>query len=245
MTDRPRPVQELTLDRDVGVTIYDQRLFGDSSPFAVHLGAFGGRGINQLTVAPAGGLLVGRVELRPLGPIDDDLEGDLENRERPGLALGAGAAWNVNTPRTRSTTGPTFTDAHADYVHLAADLVFKWRGAAFQAEWLHRSASVDELGASDGVVQWARSGSGAVLQASWHAPQGVEAVGRITRSWARPGTDPALVDSLAAAPTEVGAGLNLYLDGHRAKVQTSWIGFFDAEGFPTSHLVATQLDATF
>ena len=92
MADRPRPVLELTLDRDVGVAFYSERFLGARSPVAWRLGAFGGGGTNLTRGRQPGALVVGRLELRPLGPIDDDREGDLERRRIPGLALGGGFA---------------------------------------------------------------------------------------------------------------------------------------------------------
>src|SRR5690606_25076004 len=96
-------------------------LGGPSSPLAYRLGAFGGGGPNATGGHEPGGLFVGRVELRPLGEIDDDSDGDLARRARPGLALGVGAAYNLNTPRARSTTSTVYEGGTADYLHLAGD----------------------------------------------------------------------------------------------------------------------------
>lgn len=251
LAERPRPVLEMTLDRDVGITLYSNTFLGDRSPVAFRLGAFGGGGTNLSTGRTPGGLFVGRVELRPLGPIDDDVESDLERREHPALAVGAAFALNFNTNRLRSTTGPTFLGGTTDYWHAAADSVFKWKGATLQAEWLWKQASSDAIVSFDAMgtpsVEATRSGRGVVLQASYLFPRPFELVGRASRLWAHAGTDPAFVDEVAGRGDELAVGLNHYFNGHRLKLQASWIARMP-RGFRidhAAHLVVTQLDATF
>lgn len=243
MVDRPRPVGEMTLDRDVGVTLYSDHLGADASPVAYRLGVFGGGGTNLTSTRPAGALFVGRLELRPLGDLDDDSEGDLERRARPGLAIGAGVAYNLNTNRQRSTTGAALVNGSVDYLHAAADLTFKWRGLAVQGEYLYREASEDELPGEAGS-EWSRSGQGWVAQASYATPPGVEVVVRGSQMFAAEGTDPKLVDEIDARGNEVGAGINWYRAGHRFKVQTGWIALWGDDFAQATHTLTTQLDLT-
>jgi hypothetical protein len=248
MTDRPRPVGELTLDRDVGVTLYSDHLGADRSPVAYRLGVFGGRGTNLSSFGPPGLLVVGRVELRPFGEVDDDSEGDLENRGRPGLALGGAVAYNLNSNRQRSTTGTTFTGGTVDYLHLAADLTFKWHGFALQGEYLRRQAGEDVVaaGTSEGEpAEWARSAQGWVAQGSYHFRPGVELVARGSQIFALDTTDPALVSELDSRRNELAAGLNWYRNGHRFKVQTTWVALFGRRFSEAGHTVSTQLDVMF
>lgn len=251
MADRPRPVGELTLDRDVGVVVYSDNFLGDKSPVAYRLGVFGGGGTNLSTGREPGALFLARAELRPLGPIDDDSEGDLARRKRPALALGAGFAANVNTNRLRSTTGATFAGGTTDYLHAAADAVLKWYGLAVQAEYLWKHASADTIVSTnaDGgeVTEYTRSGHGWVLQASYTFDPPFEVVGRLSRMHAGTGTDPKLVSEVESRGQEVGAGMNYYFNNHQLKLQADWIG-----GMPYSfdvgkaeHAVQVQLDATF
>lgn len=251
LTDRPRPVTELTLDRDVGVTLYSDRFLGDSSPVAWKLGAFGGGGTNLSTGKEPGLLVVARVELRPLGAIDDDSEGDLERRRKPGLAIGAAFAGNWNTNRLRSTTGGTFTGGTTDYKHAAVDLVFKWRGAAFQAEYLWKRASNDQIVSThpDGtsLIEYTRSARGWVLQGSYTFDPPFELVGRLSRLYTAGGTDPRLIAEVDTRGQEIAVGVNRYLNGHRLKLQADWIARTtpDFELGNADHLVHVQLDATF
>jgi len=251
MADRPRPVAELTLDRDVGITAYSDSFLGDRSPVAWRFGVFGGGGTNLSEGKEPGGLIVGRVELRPLGPIDDDSEGDLERRKDPGLAVGAGWASNMNTNRARSTTGATFAGGVTDHLHAAVDAVFKWRGIALEAEVLHKSASVDAIESVDdqgsAIVERTRSGYGWVTQASYTFDPPFEVVARLARLYAHEGTDPQLVSEVAARGQELGGALNYYINGHRMKLQADWIALMppDFAFAAAQHTAHLQFDATF
>jgi hypothetical protein len=247
MADRPVPIGEFTLDRDVGVVLYSEKFLG--SPLTWRAGVFGGGGTNLGVGKEPGSLVMARLELRPLGPIDDDSEGDLERRALPGLAIGAGIARNWNTNRQRSTTGTTFANGGTtDYLHLAADAVFKWQGFALQLEYLYKNDTdgvdaIRTLNADDEVVtEWTRSGSGWVAQASYTFDPPFEIVGRYSKIHAFADTDPRLLDA-----DELGAGLNYYVNGHQFKIQTDWIAKVPAQDDfkDAAHVVHAQLDATF
>lgn len=251
MVNRPIPVGELTLDRDVGVVAYSERFLGDRSPVAWRVGVFGGGGTNLTRGKPPGALVVARLEVRPLGPIDDDIEGDLERRRRPALALGIGGAGNFNTNRLRSTTGPTFAGGTTTYGHATADLVFKVRGLAIQGEYLlkqardHTIASVTDEG--EALTEFTRSGQGWVAQVSYVFDPPIEIVARLSASYAFRGTDPTWREDVRLRGQEVGAGLNYYINGHKFKIQAGWIARMprDFEIASADHLVAAQLDMTF
>jgi hypothetical protein len=247
LADRPIPVSELTLDRDTGVALYSDRFLG--TPLAWRVGAFGGGGTNQLNGKDFGGLVVGRLEVRPLGALDDESEGDLERRTSPRLAFGVAAAQNWNTNRVRSTTGATFSGGTTDYRHTAADLVFKWRGFAVQAEYLRKLADVDTIqSTSDGkpVTEYTRSGHGWILQASYVFRRPLEVVGRLSRLDTLARTDPKLIAEVDKRSNEVAAGLNYYFNGHALKLQADWIARTSAQldlG-AADHVVHVLLDAT-
>jgi phosphate-selective porin OprO and OprP len=249
--DRPRPVAELTLDRDVGVMAYSDRFLGDKSPVAWRVGAFGGGGMNLSMGKDPGALMVGRVELRPLGPIDDDSEGDLERRKKPALALGGAFAANLRTNRLRSTTGPTFVGGTTHYYHAAADLVFKVRGFALQGEYLRKWASINAIASTDAdgmpLFEYTRSGQGWVGQASYVFDPPIELVGRISRLYALDATDPTFVAELEARGQELGAGVNYYFNGHKLKLQADWIALLpgDFDFGRAAHVAHLQLDVTF
>jgi len=251
LADRARPVAELALDRDVGVTLYSNSFLGDSSPLAWRLGVFGGGGSNLVQGKEPGALLVGRVELRPLGKIDDDSDGDLERRKKPGLAWGAGLARHWNSDRLRSTAGPTFTGGTSDYLHGALDLVFKWQGLGLQAEHLWKVASRDRITSTEELgeprTEYTRSGRGWVLQASYVLGPPLEVVGRLSRMHAASGTDPSFVKEADTRAQEVAAGVSYYFKGHRLKLQGDLISRMsrDFDWDVADHVAHLQLDATF
>ena len=226
LPDRQRVVNELSLDRDVGAYLYSDQLGGEGSVLAYRLGVFGGGGPNAVVAKQPGLLGVARVELRPLGPIDDEQEGDLNRTPSPRLALGAAAAYNLNTNRARSTTSTTFAAGTADYTHLAADLVLKWRGASVLTQVMSRSAADDlatgENAEGTAVTEWTRSGSGWFIQPGAMLVGDVELAGRYGQLTTRAGTDPAFVAEIDAMDKEAALGLNWYRNGHRFKVQGAW-----------------------
>jgi hypothetical protein len=251
MAERPRPVTEFALDRDVGVVFYSAHFLGDASPVAWRLGAFGGGGAHLSRGKEPGALLMGRVELRPLGDIDDDSEGDLKRRKNPALALGTAVAENWNTNRTRGTTGATFAGGTTDYRHAVVDLVFKWLGMAFEGEMLWRKASAATITSVDAngedLTEYTRSGSGWVAQVSYVFDPPLEIVGRLAREKARAHADPTLRSEADRRGQEMGAGVNYYVNGHKFKLQTSWIArtSTDFDFRQATHGLYALLDATF
>jgi len=251
LPNRPIPVGELTLDRDVGIVFYSDRFLGDKSPFAYRLGVFGGGGTNLSVGKKPGALVVARLELRPLGPIDDDIEGDLERRKRPGLAIGVGGAGNFNTDRQRSTTGATYPGGEVTYAHAAADLVFKARGFALQGEYLLKLADENTFTYTDedgmDATGNSRSGQGWVGQASYIFPKPVEIVARMSGLYSIGETDPALRREAENRGQEIVAGLNYYVNGHKFKIQLDWLARTnrDFELRDADHVFHAQLDVTF
>jgi hypothetical protein len=251
LAERPRPVQEFTLDRDVGVTFFSEKFLGDTSPVAWYLSAFGGRGTNQVNPSAVGGLFTGRVELRPLGPIDDDREGDLDRREKPGLALGVGAAHNYKSSRVRSTTGPTFVGGTTNDTYVAADLTFKWMGFALQGEYLYKDTSAlyleSELDGGETLTEYTHEGGGWVAQASYAFDPPFEVVARLSRLYYGSTIEPAFINDVNRRGNELAGGLNYYFNGHRMKAQATWVGRTNADLAldQADHLAVVQLDATF
>lgn len=251
LPDRPRAVSELSLDRDVGMYAFSDHLGGEHSILAYRVGGFGGGGPGNVAPHELGGLLVGRLELRPLGPVDDDSEGDLERRAAPGLALGVAGAYNVHAPRVRSTTSTLFEGGTADYLHLCGDVVVKVRGFAVEAEVVMRDAARDEIVSTDDAgaqrVEYTRSGWAVIVQPSMMLTRRVEVAARYGRTEPIGETDPGWVADLRSQANELAAGLNLYVNQHRFKVQGGWLTIFgDATGPLRGEEQAQVLvDATF
>jgi hypothetical protein len=248
LVDRPAVIRELTLGRDVGIAFSSQDLFGAHGILAYHLAIFGGEGRNRFGGAAPGGLYVARIAIRPFGAFDDDTEGDLERRPRPGLSIGLGGAYNQATNRQRSTTGNTYTLGTVDYGHAAADLIFKYAGFYLAGEVVYRQARQPFLeGVRDGrtVREWSRSAWGYVIQASAMLGRQVEVVGRWEELIPLGNTDPALIQTGKDQNRQVGGGLNLYLNGHLFKVQADYFYLFGTRTTGQGHQARVQLDVSF
>lgn len=246
--ERPQPVQLFSLDRDVGVTVYSNQFLANDSPVAVRLGVFGGGGTTLQATKEPGVLAVGRLELRPLGKIDDDREGDLERRPKPAVAIGAAVAQNWNTNRVRSGSGGYYQTGTVDYFHAAADAVFKWHGVALQGELIFREAADDLVTGTDQTApEYSQSGRGWVFQGSYLFDPPLELVARISRVYARDGTAPSLVTLTEATGQELAGAVNYYINGHKLKLQADYNARMPHD-FDFSRAVQTvhvQIDATF
>ena len=247
MVDRQQVVRELTLDRDVGVMLSSTNLFGLNERLGYQFFLGGGDGRNRFVATAPGPIGVLRLTLRPFGLFDDDQEGDLTRGPKPRLALGVAGAYNFHTSRRNSTHGTAFTAGTPSYTHLAADLVFKYRGFSLLTEALWRKADVDVLEKTiDGTLtrEPTRSGYGYFVQAGQMVSPQVEVTARWEQLFARTGTDPALVQLERTQGKQAGAGFNVYLNGHAFKIQGDYFYIFGPEGAPR-HLARVQLDASF
>lgn len=254
--DRAQLVRELSLDRDVGVVLQSQDLFGDDGRFGYHVGVFGGDGRNRFGAHALGFLTTLRLFVRPFGAFDDDQEGDLTRQPSPRLMIGAGLAYNHATDRPQSTTGQPYAFGTFDYLHAAADVVFKLAGVYLLAEVIYRQAmngrahtQIDPATMQEQTV-WARDGWGVLAQASynvgpvldlaqlelWARYEQLEAIGE---------TDPRLRELVRTRGRGLGGGVNLYFQQHALKLQLDWAHWFgDAPGVG-EHLARLQLDASF
>jgi hypothetical protein len=247
--DRQQPVQELTLDRDIGVAISSNDLFG-AKVLGYNLGIFSGDGRNRFASTVPGLLYVGRLTVHPFGAFDEDQEGDLSRSATPRLAVGVAGAYNQHTARTRSTTGSIYSFDTANYTNLAVDLVFKFRGFSLLSEYLYRQAAKDFVDGPKGTDnrvprEWTRSGRGAFVQAGYLVTSSLEVVGRYSRLLATGKTDPSLVKLVKEQGQEVGGGVNYYLNQHSLKIQADYFHYFGEVKGADRHIARLQMDATF
>ena len=135
-------------------------------------------------------------------------------------------------------------------LHLAADAVFKWEGLAIQGEYLWKRSATDVIVStnSDGSTKKepTRSAYGWVAQASYVFETPYEVVARASRMTAISGTDPGFVADLHAHGQEFAFGVNRYLNGHRFKLQATWIARTprDANFTKAEHTAYVLVDAT-
>jgi phosphate-selective porin OprO/OprP len=250
--DRQIVVRELNLDRDVGLMFYSNDLFGWGTRlgYNLYVGAGDGKNrVNDTIVQKPSVLVVARLALRPFGAFDDDQEADLTRGAKPRLAVGVAGGYNKATSRDRSTHGAVYQRGTFDYAHAAADLVFKWHGFSLLAEGMLRQANRDrnQFTADDGsiVTEYSRSGFGYLVQAGQMVHQKVEVTARWDDLHNRKGTDPKLVSLVDTMGRQLGAGLNVYLNGHYFKFQTDYFYIFGEHFDQPNHSFRVQVDATF
>ncbi len=213
MVDRSIVVGELNLDRDVGVLLRSDDLFGLGGVLSYALGVMGGDGRNRLGTN-VGLLYVARAQVNPFGKFDDLVGSDLDRLEKPRLSIGVAAARNVATVRQRSTISTTFRNGSLTYDHLAADVLFKWRGFSLEAEALLRYAEQPSLmGAT--TTEWARAAWGYYVQAGYVPIEAFEVSARWGQLRPFTGTDPSFKHQ-----RELGVGVGWYPKQHNLKLQS-------------------------
>ncbi|MBL8917400.1 MAG: porin [Myxococcaceae bacterium] len=239
MVDRSIIIGELSLDRDVGILLRSDDLFGLGGRLSYALGVMGGDGRNRLGTN-VGLLYVARAQVNPFGKFDDLVAGDLERLEHPRLSIGLAAARNVATVRQRSTIGTTFRNGALTYDHLAADLLFKWRGFSLEAEALLRFAERPNLIGSS-TTEWARAGWGYYAQAGYSPVQAFEVSARWSQLRPFVGTDPSFRHQ-----RELGVGVGWYPKKHDLKLQGDFFWLPVGERFDVgSFQVRAQLQLAF
>jgi hypothetical protein len=245
--ERQQVVTELGLDRDVGVVLWSQDVLGTGGHLGYHVGLFEGDGRNRIGPRP-GMLPVARLVVRPFGAFDEEQEGDLERLRHPRLALGVAGAYSFRADRNRATTGDRFELGTVRYLHGAADLHFKMHGLSVLAEVLVRRGSPDvRTGVVDGesIREWSRSGWGYLVQLGYMLTHQVELTTRWEELRALGTTDPDLVALVATTGREMGVGCNVYLNGHRLKVQTDYLVRFGEALSRARHEIRVAIDASF
>lgn len=238
MVDRSMVNAELSLDRDVGVQLFSNDLFGLGERLAWQAGVYGGDGRNRTRLG-SGLLYAVRLQLNPFGHFDDlFLEADLSRSPQPRLSLGLAGGLNQDTVRARSTHGAVLGRA-ADTRHAAADLLFKIAGLSVQSEVLYRDVSARD--SEPGPLPL--SAVGAFVQAGYVLPSGVEVAGR----WAA--IEPVGPDAGAVGRTEGSGALGWYVQRHELKLQSDYtVGRGAIGGLTTGrldHLARVQVQVFF
>lgn len=242
MVDRALAVSELNLDRDVGLRLFSDDLFGLNDRLGYSLGLFGGDGRNR-TRRAAGLLYVARVFVQPLGAFDDEQEADLNRTPSLRVRVGGGVAYNQNTNRPRSTTGLPYPTGTFDYTHLGLDAAAKHRGLSLSGELLYRRADRDRLDAvadSLPLTIASRSGWGGYVQAGRMVSERIEVTGRFGRILPRRGTDPSLVPA-----GELGGGVSFYPRRQDLKLQADYFRLGAADDESDGRQLRIQLQLFF
>jgi phosphate-selective porin OprO and OprP len=229
LVDYSTATREFSLDRDLGVEVKSNDLFG-AGLFRYHLGVFSGKGRNSFYSPNLGLLYVGRIEALPLGMFEDYMESDLQ-RTRPRLSIGVGAARLVGGLKDKGTTGDPPTDGGVvdpnkvtDFNMVTADAFFKIYGFSALAALYYRTGErftyVNEAtGVPLNPPDPSRDGIGFALQAGYLVPRTpfeIAARYMTVKGKDEPGHN-GLKDT-----NEIGGGLNYFFAQHHFKLQTDF-----------------------
>ncbi len=242
LVDRSTATAELNLDRDVGLKLLSEDLFGLDRLLAYEIGVFGGDGRNRSYPDP-GVLVAGRVQLKPLGGFEDKVEGDCRGASPLRFAVALSGGYNAGTRRAQSTIGEVYTDRRVDYAHLGADATLKWAGLSLQAEWFHRRGAIASGAPIVGPGADAlRSGQGYYVQSGYAVAPGVEIAARYGSL--APLEGDAVHDSMERRQ-ELGGGVGWYPRDHDLKWQADLFRLADRSFADGSWQLRTQLQFWF
>ncbi len=101
----------------------------------------------------------------------------------------------------------------------------------------------------EAVREYSRSGWGYLVQAGFMVSEHVEVAHvEVAARWNQLrflDGDPGFAAFVRDQGREAGAGVNVYLDGHLAKVQADWAMRLGERAAPATHLVRVALDVSF
>ena len=212
--DRSIVNSTFTLDRDFGAQFaYENKI---STLRYVLKGAISSGEGRNASLSDAGLAYTGRLEILPFGKFTnkgDYFEGDLEREPAPKLSLASGYHHNENARRTAGTLGNDLYQAR-DLNSFLADLLLKYRGFAFSAEYINRNTArpitINNL-KQERIIY---VGEGKMVQISYLFKNNLELAGRY-----------AVVSPYQAIQEEerqreeMGIGMTQYLRKHRVKLQ--------------------------
>lgn len=204
------------VDRDFGIKAYYSPTIG-SVPFHFKGAVTTGEG-RVANTTDDGLAYTGRAEFLPLGEFTnggDYYEGDLEYEETPKLSIGGGYSFNDRTTRVHGQTGG-YLGAPLTLKTSFYDAIFKYRGWAYQVEYMKRAVDDPITIDRDGETIYAFKGQGVNQQLSYliNRDAGYEVASRYT--WIKPHND---IRAFEAQTEVVELGLTKYFRAHRVKLQ--------------------------
>lgn len=214
--DRSLVNATFNLDRDFGLKAYYSPKIG-TVPFHFKGAITTGEG-RVANMTDDGLAYTGRAEFLPLGEFTnggDYYEGDLEYEESPKLSIGGGYSFNDRTTRAHGQTG-AYLGSPLSLKTTFYDAIFKYRGWAYQVEYMKRAVDNPITIDKEGDPIHAFKGQGVNQQLSYVIDRdaGYELASRYT--WIKPHED---IRALEAQTEVVELGLNKYFRAHRLKLQ--------------------------
>lgn len=204
------------VDRDFGIKAYYSPTIGE---VPVHIKGAISTGEGRVANTTDDGLAyTGRVEFLPLGEFSnggDYTEGDLEHELTPKLSIGGGYSYNDRTTRVHGQTGKLIASPLTLKTSFA-DAILKYRGWAYQVEYMRRDVDNPFTTDLDGETIHAFKGQGVNQQLSYviNKETGYELASRYT--WIKPHED---IRAFEAQTEVIELGLTKYFRAHRLKLQ--------------------------
>lgn len=237
LVDYSGATKEFSLDRDIGVELKSNDLFG-AGFLRYHAGIFSGKGRNSFASVNMGLMYVARIEVLPFGMFDDYSESDFQ-RTGPRLGIGGAAVRLVGGLRDQGTMGkpPADLGGKTDFDMAEGDFSFKAYGFSALGAFYYRTGErhsgsfvdangkpiLDAKGQPLTKPSPSRDGTGLVAQAGYLLPRtSFEVTGRYVEiaGSTDPGHD-GLKDS-----HELGGGLNYFFAEHELKVQADFFRIY-------------------
>lgn len=233
MVDRSLATEYFNVDRGVGAWI-EGDLIGDLLFYAVSV-TNGFRSSNRGAASDQRPAVLAKIDLNILGDYGYS-ESDIATSEDPNWVVGISGATDRNEGDG--------TIVAPDYrVHTAGvDTGFKWLGFSLQAEYMMRWLDYQPTAtATDPDIVAGRSifSHGFYAQGGYMVwPETIEITARISTVYGNEGAND-------GAATEVGPGINWFINGHRLKLQTD-VMYYDISANaprPTTNLERSGPDA--
>lgn len=206
------------VDRDFGIKAYYSPTIG---AVPIHFKGAISTGEGRVANNTDGGLAyTGRVEFLPLGDFangGDYTEGDLEYELTPKLSIGGGYSYNDRTTRVHGQTGE-FISSPLTLKTSFVDAILKYRGWAYQVEYMRRDVDNPFTTNRDGESTYAFKGQGVNQQLSYllNKDTGYELASRYT--WIKPHED---IRAFESQTEVIELGLTKYFRAHRLKLQVN------------------------
>jgi len=215
MVDRTLANSRFNIDRDMGVQAHYTNSINEVV-YAIKGAITSGEGRNFIST-DNGFAYTLRAEVLPMGKFKDKgdySEGDLAREEKPKLSIGATASTNKNAIRERGQTGRLLYEPR-DMNSYFIDLIFKYNGWAFMAEYLARTTDNPLTVNSDGNIRYVYAGNGSFMKGSYVFKSNWGVASSIT--WVNPIEE---IAQYTSDVTEYAIGVTKYIKGHKLKVQS-------------------------
>lgn len=227
MVDRSNVVRFFFTDYDLGIRVRRTLPVAENFQFKIAGALTHGEGKN-LATAPGGWAYMGRFEVLPLGAFKkggDYFESDLEREETPKISFGAG--FYLNHDAYTKYGDPVWDGLEDDILDTYADVIFKYNGFSFLAEYIHREVDNEMLLMDNEMYSSQKiSGDGLYAQSGKFIDEHIELTARF--SYLNPDDVHHTELGKFTNQSKYSVGFNYFFIGHHLKLQ-SQLGYVNEE----------------